>query len=256
MRVCLGRVLLIGVVLCVARPAEAKKFNFKDVGFATYFKGTYGTTKVGGGAFENSIPESVSVGPKPRVNYSGEFGILFTTEWFNLRLGAELLLPEHISDVKGRDASNTDLFTLDTQTSAVIPMAYIDANLLGGSFWKFYAGVGTGVAYVIMENKYEMTETGVSTLGMGDFVEKATGTAAAFVGHAGLEVLFTDNVTLVLDAGYRYVIVEQLKHDRDATTFQGTVQAGDIVKDRDGSERNMDLGGPYAGLAFRFYLDI
>jgi hypothetical protein len=65
--------------------------------------------------------------------------------------------------------------------------------------------------------------------------------------------MFADHATLVADLGYRYLRVNELKSSDDVTTFTGSYHAGDTLKNNDGSDRSLDLGGFFAGIGFRFY---
>ncbi|MCM2281548.1 MAG: hypothetical protein NDI61_06850 [Bdellovibrionaceae bacterium] len=236
--------------------ALARKFDFKNESIATYLKGTWGPSAVARTPFGDSSGASTATfDQRINSNYSGEFGLVLSTTYFNLRVAAELLLPSHISDVKGKDASGSILFNLDTKTSAVIPTVYLDFVGLRTVTSKAYVGAGLGYGYVKLENIYSLTATGTSTYpGQTDFTEKAEGQAIVSHLYAGYETLLADNATIVFDLGYRYFTANDLTHLNTASTFLGSVTRGDRVRKADGTARSIDLGGGYAGLALRFYI--
>lgn len=239
-------------------PAFARKFDFKNESLATYLKGTYGPSAVSQAPFGDSSGDSTaSFDQKINTNYSGEFGVVFSTTHFNLRLAAEILLPSHISDVKGKDAAGDILFNLDTKTSALIPTVYVDIVGLRTNRSKAFVGAGVGYGYIKLENIYGFTSAGVSAYpGMSDFTEKAEGEAIASHLYAGYETLLADNATVVFDLGYRYLKANDLTHLSAATTFLGSVARGERVRKADGTARVIDMSSGYIGLAFRFYIGL
>jgi hypothetical protein len=255
----LNRIFFAAVVFAVvfAPRAEARKFDFKNESFATYVKGTYGSSEVLGTPFnESSGTQTAGFSELIRSTASGEFGFLIAGDTFTFRVGAELLMPQHRSDTKGFDSASREIFNLETDISALTPMAYVDFNFMKSGSSKAFVGVGVGYSYVKMENIYTFTP-GRSTYGsMSDFFERATANAIATHGYIGYEMLFSDNVTLVFDAGYKYLPVRKLNHQNATTTFQGAVNKGDPVLNDAGSNRLVNLSSAYAGLAFRFYIGL
>jgi opacity protein-like surface antigen len=237
--------------------AEARKFDFKNESFATYVKGTYGTSEVLGTPFnESSGTQTAGFTELIRSTASGEFGFLLAGDTVTFRVGAELLMPQHRSDTKGYDAGSQEIFNLETNISALTPMAYLDFNFMKSGSSKAFIGAGVGYSFVKMENIYTFT-AGRSTYGsMNDFFERATANAIATHGYIGYEMLFSDNVTVVFDAGYKYLPVRKLNHQNATTTFQGAVNKGDPVLNDAGSNRLVNLSSAYAGMAFRFYIGL
>lgn len=248
--------LLLFLLLLASQPAFARRFEFKDVTLGTYFKGTYGPSQVLDSPYGKSSGTGTTFDKKIETNYSGEFGVALAADAFTLRFAAELLMPRHLTDVKGQDAAGAELFNLDTNTSALIPWAYLDINLLNGSIGKLYAGAGAGYAYVKMENKYTFTDAGTAAFGKADYVEKGETQAIAAAFYTGFELHFADNTTLLMDAGYRYLPIRSLNHLKAANTLVGDVARGDPMLKHDGGQREVDFSGPYVGLAFRFYINM
>ncbi len=235
----------------------ARKFDFKNEAIATYFKGTYGPSQVLLAPYgESSGAETTAFDQKIETNYSGEFGLVLSTTILTLRVAVELLMPKHISDVRGKNAAGDELFLLDTQTSALVPMAYVDYNFYTFSTSKAFVGLGVGHAYIKMENDYQFTDVGRTTYNMSDFVEKAEGQTVSTHVYAGYEMLFADNATVVFDIGYRKLYANTLNHLNAVTTFNGPVARGAQVVKNDSGPRDVDFSGAYVGMAFRFYIGL
>ncbi len=244
-----------GLVPCAS---SARVFDFKDESVATYLKGAYGPSAVGSSPYAASSGASTaSFDQVVRGNYSGEFGALFASSRFNLRLGVEFLIPSRISDVKGKDAGGAELFNLDTRTTALIPTLHLELVTHRAATSKAFVGAGVGYGYVKMENSYRFTAAGSAAYpALGDFTEKAQGRAIASHVYAGYETLLADHAAVVFDLGYRHLRAADLAHLTAADTFNGAVSRGEPVRKSDGAARGIDLSGGYAGLALRFYIGL
>src|SRR4051812_45495379 len=118
---------------------------------------------------------------------------------------------------------------------------------------KLFFGAAVGYSFIKMENIYTFTPGQTTYPGMVDFYERASATAIETEAYLGYEMLFSDNVTVVFDAGYKYLPVRKLNHQNPTTTFQGAVGKGDAVQNDAGTNRLINLSTAYGGLAFRFY---
>lgn len=249
--------MLAVAVLATPVKSWARKFDFKSESVATYFKGSYGPSQVRDAAFGDSSGASTSFDKNVTTNAGAEFGFLVASERLNLRLGAEILLPRHLSDVKGSsDTTGTELFSLDTKTSALIPTVFIDAVLSSTPTSKAFLSTGLGYAYVSVDNTYAFTADGTSEFGLANFQEKAKAEALAIYGSVGYETLFADNSTVVFELGYRYLEPDTFKHEKETTTFQGPVTAGELATTNNGDARKISLSGIFASLSFRFYIGL
>ena len=63
-----------------------------------------------------------------------------------------------------------------------------------------------------------------------------------------------DTTTFSIEAGYRMLNFTEIKHNKDNTTIGGAVTKGDTATNADGTNRELNLGGPYFGVMFRFWL--
>lgn len=243
-------------VLLGGSPAEARKFDFKSEVIATYFRGSYGPSLLGEGSYARSSGDGVTVDKTPTTNVSGEVGFVYATTRVNFRAGVEFLTHREMTGVVGTKADGTELFQLTSKVSAVMPMATIELLPYVSSESKVIIGVGTGIALLSVQNAYTMTTDGATYLSVGDFTEKASGQASASQIYLGYETLFTDTVTVMLDLGYRYIPVRTVQSSQDQTTTSGTYATGADLNNNDGSLRNMNLGGAFVGLGFRFYIGL
>jgi hypothetical protein len=249
------KLFLVVVSSVLALPVEARVFNFKRQTVSVYLRGAYGINKLQKYAFEPGFPTSVSF-PDSSVNqnYSGELGLALTTN-FTTRLGVELLYPQLIKDIEGRNSSNTNLMSVVSQVYAVIPQVNIEIPIRAGAKSKFYVMAGGGYAVSTFKNTVTMTAAGTSTLGVTDYIEEGTGNGFMGQGGGGVEFSFVDNVSLSFDLGYRYLVVNNYTANRDATTANGPIYKGNAITNVDGSKRTTDLSGPWAAMSFRFYIN-
>jgi hypothetical protein len=236
--------------------AEARKFDFGSETIATYFRGSFGPSLLGDGAYGLSSGADTTIDKKVQTNLSGEIGFVISGTRANLRLGAEYLMPRDVLGASGVNASGAERFTLTSKVSAVMPMATLELLPHVTPTSKVLIGVGAGYALVSLENVYTMTDTGTNELHVSSFTEKAQTQVPVYQGYVAYERLFTDTVTAVLDVGYRYLPVSAIQSAEAATTITGSHGSGEALKNSDGSTRTINLGGAYVGLAFRFYIGL
>lgn len=249
-------------ILGLAAPAHARIFNFKNEKFATYFRGTAGMSNLKKAAFERSGGQDaggaeLSFSDQTNYNYTGEFGIVFTVSRANVRLGLELLRPNAATGVEARNAGGTALYTVDSTVIGYGGVANMEFNLIQTDSSRLFFTGGGGYFSTTLKNEYRFTAAGQSAYpGQADYVEE--GTAFNLMGQAsfGYEFLFADSVTAVFDAGYRFLLVNNLKHSRDANTLTGTVAPGQTMQNRGGGDRSIDLSGIWVGLGLRFYIGL
>jgi hypothetical protein len=247
--------LVAALALGLAAPpaAEARKFDFKSEGIATYVRGTYAASLVGGDAYANSSGAGTTVDRTVSANYSGEAGLVLGLGRANLRLGGEFLLPAPMGSITGSSATGATLFSLNSKLTAVLAMANIEYAIKQGTTWKFLASVGGGYGWVALDNVYTMTAAGTTASGLASFTESSAATAPAAEAALAIEFLFAEQATLVLDGGYRYMKVGSLAYTSTQATYTGSMASGATVINMNGEQRSLDLGGPFAGISLRFY---
>lgn len=237
---------------------QARVFDFKSATVAPYIRGTGGTTPLGQDAFIHGSGVGTTLTSKSNYNYSGEVGLnMKIADIANLRLGAELISAIPVSNARGTNAAGAERFSLNSNLTVFNPNATIEVFLLKGASARLYSFAGIGYGVANLTNSYTMTSTGTDELGgLSSYDEKAVGSSLTYTVGMGFETVFSDNVTLSLDAGYRYLQLQNMTHTGPVTTIaQGSVAKGDVLKNPDGTARRLDLGGAFVGLTFRFYIN-
>lgn len=248
--------VIVFLLSLISHQAEARRFDFKSEKFATYFRGSYGYSNVGRSPYGFSSGADVSVDKTITSNLSGEFGLLFSGQKVNFRVGAEILMPSEYSDIKGRGSSGDELFQLNSKVIAFVPMGNLEFLAYQTPVSRVLFGLGGGMALVALSNTYTMSSAGAAALGISDHSEKAKAEVFAWQTYLGYEHHFTDTVTAVFDLGYRHIPVKELKSTKTTTALSGGQTEGQKIVNMDGGNRSIDLGGVFAGLAFRFYIGL
>lgn len=233
--------------------AQARVFDLNAASFGTYFGGTIGSSQLSKQPWGDSSGATTTTDTPIRLNYSGEFGFLVAVPKINLRFGVEYLQPQQLSDIKGKNLSEQQVFTLNSNTRAIMPKASVEFVVWKTNSSAFIFGGSAGYAMVTMENQYQMTAQGTTDFGVGDYNEKATGNAIGAEGFIGYEFVFSDNVTLFTNLGYRYLMVTKLKHQNANSAIGGAVTKGSTVTNQDGTNRNLNMSAAQAAIHFRFY---
>ncbi len=239
------------LIITVSR-VEARVFDFKNSSFGAFVGGTYGPSQAADMAYGASSGSGVSFDQTEQSNYSGEFGFLASTKRFNFKIYAEYLFPKHLTTVTGSNGAGTALYNLDTDVTALIPSAVLEFVVKSGTTWRWSVASGYGYAMATMINKYTFTTAGQS-FGLSNFEEKASATAPMFLGYTSLEFQFTDIATMMLSAGFRYLRLNPWTSTVSVAGFNGSEASGSILTNQDGSNRSVNLSGPFAGISFRFY---
>ena len=246
-------------LLVVGPFANARKFSFKTEDVAAYFRGTGGLSALGQSAFKDSISSStISFSSEaPTLNLGGELGMLVKfTEQVNLRIGA-MVLQSKIGGIKGSSPSTSaEFFELESDIFVFNPQAVFEYTFKGTATSRFVLYAGLGYANVRLDNKYNINATGETELGVSSYTEKSEGNFISGVVGVGWEGLFVDNVTAFVDVGYRFLDANKMKHKTDEAVIGGNVTKGSELNNSNGQVRTLDLGGPFIGLAFRFYIDV
>lgn len=252
------RAILIGSIFSTmfftAEMSWARQYDMRSDTFATYFGGSFGISNLSDYAFGRSGGTGVRTDQVVRSNYSGEFGVAFTSENGGLRLGLEYLMGRALSGVKGADSAGTKLYELDSKVAALIPMVSGEAPVWRGLDTRVLLGGGLGYAYVSLDQDYKMTAAGTSALGVGDYAEKAATRVLTWKAYIAAETHFVDITTVTLEAGYRNIRVGSLQSTKATSAISGAQTEGSDLKNMDGTNRAFDLGGAYVSLFFRFHL--
>ncbi|MDZ4678003.1 MAG: hypothetical protein SGI74_10920 [Oligoflexia bacterium] len=245
----------MAVVLSHASISDARVFNFKSQTAAAYLRGAVGLNKLQKYAYAPGFPTIVDFPDNDGVNqnYSGEFGFSFT-KGITTRLGVELLYPQLTKELEGR-VNTLKALSVTSQVYAVIPQINFEIPMKSSTNYKLFIGGGAGYALATLKNTVTMTPTGTTLYGVTDYIEEGSGFGIMGQAFAGIEFSFFDNVSMSLDSGYRYLVVNNYTANRSASTVRGRIESGNQIKNIDGTNRFTDLSGPWAAMTFRFYFN-
>ena len=243
------------LVLMASTAAQARIFSYKDASVAPFVRGTAGMAQLNQDLFANEPGSGTSVTGTSKYNYGAELGFAFAIgDKAHFLIGAEIFNDSPVNGT-GADASGTQRYTLNSTVFVFNPNVKLEYDYKTTGNTRFYAFGGAGYSMISAANKYTMTAAGTSALGTGDFTESMSANDISYDAGWGLETLFTDNVTFMLDVGYRYLPVKNLTYSSDVTNFMGSQTKGSSVLNQDGSKRTLNLSGPVIGVSFRFYLN-
>jgi hypothetical protein len=246
--------LLLLFAIALGPTAQARTLSLGANQFATYFGGSFGTTRLGDSAYGASSGSATKVDQKVPWNTSANVGVALGFSNVTLLVGGEMLMPRSSSEIKGTNASGTQLFTLSSTVRAYLPTAALELLFARTPDSRWIIGAGGGYAFVTLENKYEFTTDGLAQFGISNYTEKGRAQGTMLQVYFAGEWVFTDTASLVFSGGYRNLIVDHVKASADQDTITGSQSSGSDLKNSDGGYRTLDLGGAFAGLQFRFYL--
>ena len=247
----------MAMLVLVPEFSAARVFDFSQEYLSTYIRGTGGLSNLNKDAYGAASGATTTFEDKVEFNFSGEVGVALSVSQVTLRLGVEGLVPKELDGIEGKDGSGVNLLTLRSETLGIVPTVSVEIAVYQDASARFLVGIGIGKASVTVTNTYTLTAAGTAALGgVTDYTEVAKGSAIGGNAFAGIESLFTDNVTFTAEVGYRYYQLNELKHDQSAATIVGNVVAGDRAVNSDGSDRTLNLKGLYAGIGLRFYIGL
>jgi hypothetical protein len=242
------------IVLGTAGVAQARVFNINNEDFAAYVRGVY-SPGIDNTLNSQSSGNNVTLDSKSAYTFSGEFGFIYASPWMNVRFGLEVVHPIDIKDSIGKSAAGAELYSMTSEVSVMIPKFALEVNVYRWPTSRVFVAGGAGYGNLAARNSYVMTAAGTAAFGgLTDFYEDMRGGAMAYEGSVGYEHLMTDTTTLVFEAGYRGLYFDEIKQNRDTTTFQGTVSKGDKAKTMNGADRTLDLSSWFTGVALRFWI--
>jgi hypothetical protein len=238
----------------LSETVQARVFDFNQTKVATYFKGNAGFSYAQQDAYKLSSGANTIFSDQPPYNWGGEFGLLFAANKIGLRLGYELVNPFKQSGIEGVNSSGTQLLTLDSQIIGKFPVAHVELYAAGNRKTnRMTVSGGYGYGTVDLNNTY----SNITGYAISNYTEKGTAAASLLEFAVGFEYLFVDNVTMILDAGYRDVTTGKFKAQNSFTNMSGqSIIKGDVLKNSDSSNRSLNLDGYWVGIGFRFYITL
>lgn len=230
--------------------AEARVFNINSEKFASYFLVTGATSQIKQNAFANEVNTTTTYsGGEVALNYTGEFGFLYSTPNVSVRFGFELYKPSALKQVVANDGSN-DTYSLASDITGYAPKIGIELNLQKTNVYRSFIHAYIGSGSVTLKNDYTI----LNFAGVSDHSIDAKGSGSLYGGAIGVESHMTDTTTYIFEMGYRQLKFANMKYSKDVSTFSGGKNTGDPLTDTAGTARVLDFTGPYISLGFRFYM--
>jgi hypothetical protein len=238
--------------------SSARVFSFKDNSIAVYLGGMGQSSALGSSMWKESSGASTHFQNKDAVeyNFSGEFGFIFGLgEDLNIRLGIQGLQSKD-QVVSGSNSSGATLMTITNRAVGFNPNLAFEFNLKGTPEMRYLLIVGAGYTTIKASNDYAYTTDGTALYTFAaDYKEVVEGSGLGYHGALGLEFLMVDNVTVLLEAGYKQQQITKLTYVDNYTLTDGTAAIkGGAAKTQNGANRELDLSGAFVGIAFRFYI--
>lgn len=247
--------LLFLIGFLITNTAQARIFDINRETVAAYFRTNWGPSLVKKTAFEKASSSTETIDGEAKDNFAGEFGFVYASRYLGLKFGIEVIRPPSLKGMTATNASGTDIYTLTSDVSVVIPKVGLEFILRQWKVSRLFFAANFGSGNLTVNNAYYFTADQSAAMGgITEYTEEGKATATAIDGGIGFETLLFDTTTMVLDAGYRSLKFTGLTHNRSATTIQGAKVKGDPFLNADGTARDIDLTGYYVGLAFRFWL--
>jgi hypothetical protein len=251
---------IIGLIFFITSSfAQARVFDFGGESLAAYFHTTAGYSTIGNFAYANSSGENTVFTDTVPYIPGFELGFLFGIEGsLVVKIGAEIIQTKELSQISGKNAAGQELFLLDSKVFGFNPNLSIEFNISQDAKSRFFFATTVGWVVMSIDNGYTFSTPGNSELVVAaDYIEKSEASVLTYGGSVGYETLAVDNVTIMLNAGYRHIPVDKMTYKHDYTDLIGsqTATKGDPVLNNDGTKRTFHFGGPFVGVGFRFYIN-
>ncbi len=253
------KILLVIAILLNTIVSQARVFDFNGESLAAYLHLTGGLASIGDDAYADSSGLDTVITETVPYNPGFELGFLFGIAGaVVIKLGAEVLQTKQLPKISGKNASGDERFTLDSKVFGFNPNLALEFNIDQDNQSRFFFAANVGSINISVDNAYTFNAKGLSELSVtGDYTEKSEASFLTYGAYLGYEMLAVDNVTFMMNVGYRHIPVPELKYKHDYPDLIDSQSAlkGDVVLNSDGSTRKFDFGGPYVGLGFRFYIN-
>lgn len=236
--------------------AAARQLSLKDHGPAGFLRVTGGQQASGDNLYASSSGSQTLFTEEVDYNLGGELGFIYNfSEKFGVRIGVDLVQTKN-STVTGKDSGGDTLMTVDTGSFAFNPNMGFEYAIANNGWLKTVFFSSLGYATVKVKNEYSITNPDGTTAYPAvptSFKETVEGNGLLWQAGLGWEIVTVDNVSTLIELGYREVKVDELEYSSATTLFDGTSKAaGATALNNDGSKRSAKIGGPFVGISFRF----
>lgn len=240
------RWLLLFSLIVLTEVTESRVFDMRNETGGAYFIGSAGPSYVGQSLIHNTGTAD-AYDQSVMWNHSGEFGFFYTGHRAGIRIGFEAIIPEPIRGVQGKSGENV-MFVVGSTGFIYVPKIGADLNLMFGPTYRWLLSGAVGSATGDFTNNF--TEV---TTSEGDHVVEFTGKGILWSATTGIEYYLMDTTTVLFEAGYRSLTIDEYTYKKSVATFVGNVNSGDIVKDNERAPRFSIFSGMIFNLGFRIY---
>lgn len=254
---------LMCLVFFNSQKSAARVFSYKDSWFTTYLRGSAGLSHLGDNAYDDTTGNNTKFDEEVTYNFSGELGLaLQFSEEMVLRFGVEGLQAKN-RDAKGVVASNpSNYIEVESSVLSFSPIVTAEYNYITLVNTRFYVLAGAGYSTIKVSNENTLSSgaaTAYSYVDANPYKEAWVGKPTfSYHGGLGMEYFVFDNVTMSLDLGWRILHVEEFEYQDTITVIRGSsstsVTKGATVRDNRGQTVDLDMGGLFVGLMFKFYI--
>lgn len=261
MRYSLG-LALIFIFMLFAPAAHARVFSFTDNWLVAYFRGSGGMSNLSDDAYAETTGNNTDFDRQVEYNFSGELGLaLLMGDNTTLRLGVEGLKAQEIK-TRGKLISNpANYIDIENSVLAFSPMATLEMNYLSYDSLRLYGFLGFGYTSVSVTSENTLNAGAKTYYSYSGGPYKESWKSDPFISYhlgTGFEYFVVDNATISLDFGWRFMHVKEFEYKESATVIRGAtstaVEKGDKVRDDGGRIVDLDFGGLFVGLMFKFYV--
>lgn len=228
--------------------------SLTETGASAFFRFTAGMQTSGTLPYDQSSGAQTKFSDDVPYNYSGELGFHYSmSQSFAVRVGAEFAQGQD-TKAAGKAADGTKYMDVNSSSISFNPNMVFEFTFHNMGWYKLFAYAGAGYGSLKITNTYTLTAAGQAQYaGVADFKESVDGTGIFYNAGVAVEHMTIDNISTVLELGYRELHVKSLKYAQNNTNFQGAQTDGATAYGDDGTKRQGKLGGLYIGLAFRFH---
>lgn len=256
------RFVLLVAIWIWAAVAHARVFSFSDSWMVAYLRGTGGMSNISDDAYAHSTGSNTTFDREVEYNFSGEIGLsLLMGEKLSVRFGVEGLKGQEVKTRGTLITDPNDTIDIESSVLAFSPVATIEYSYLNLGAMRLYGFAGLGYSTVTVTTEHTLSADSKTYYAHPANTYKETWEGDPTISYqlgTGFEYFTMDNVTISMDVGWRFFHVKEFSYKESATVIRGStavdVGRGDTVRDDGGHIIDLDMGGLFVGLMFKFYI--
>jgi len=236
-------------VLLSCSSVEAKVLNLEESKLAGYLSVQQSNATVKKDFFEGE--SSATDFSKGFTTQTGtDFGLVYRAQYVAWIFGFEFMKSNKISGATASTAGTTD-YNYTSEVSYLAPKLGLEIILYQTAKARVSIQGAVGTASLTSKSDY----TNLSIAPNTDFSYQGKGAANLLNVSIATEFVLIDNTAMQIILGYRNLDFEKIKLSEDvASSFQGALTKGSVLRKLDGSQVEYDFSGLYLNLAFRVWI--